>query len=70
MADGTYHYVITLQWTLPDGGMGTYTDQGTYSPTPNDTRETAYQTILAHALREIRTNKATTLHFSLERNAL
>lgn len=67
---GTYHYVITLQWPLPDGGMGNRTNEGTYTSVPGETRQSAFLAILNHTFREIGIRGASTIHFSLEPNAL
>jgi hypothetical protein len=69
-----YHYVITLQAPIPNGGSAVNTVTGTITLVPGTTRASAYEEVLSRAVGTLgdrfRTDNSVTLFFSLEPDEL
>lgn len=67
----TYFWVITLSWNTARGAcQGTFANA--YTPADGETRQQAFQRVLADAVQTAGANadSTTVLHFSMEPNQL
>ena len=66
----TYHFIITVKGNSKTTGEITATLNGTYTLTPGDTRESAFEKIADRTRRALGMSEAVILLFSLEPNKL
>ncbi|MFJ1757313.1 hypothetical protein [Kitasatospora sp. NPDC088134] len=70
-AQGTHHYILTLQRPIPGGGSGVATSSGTCNVPPGLTRHDVYTQLLANAVAaDPQLAGAAVLFFDLQPNRL
>lgn len=70
-AQGSYHFILTLQSSVPSGGFRVFTTSGTHVPAPGWTRADFYKAIVDAVVQQNpELARANTLFFDLQPNRI